>query len=338
MPTVVAPAGAKEKQLNPEELAKILSGVRASIERIQGGRIVYKSHIEMAQSMSRRVYENNVRTHTNALRREGWEEVAIQEEVDKRKKEWQAHLDSSKYTIIDSEVECVFEGDNLYSTLVRMHEGAPMAEDSSYVYQNRTVHIRSSFGDSAKWAEIREGTVPFLMEFDPPIRALRRFTRVLDERGIWKSTVLVANAGSERIYTLAASKTNYDCTMEVFGEEGYFVKSYTFTSPPSSEGPNVRYTNIDWTSNQGIHYPAKMTDIIQIDGIIKIRSILEFLKVELNKDYDDDIFQQVFQDGTAIIDYRFRPEKQFTYFSSDLPDEYLNKKLDIKPEALKKSA
>jgi hypothetical protein len=124
--------------------------------------------------------------------------------------------------------------------------------------------------------------------------------------------------------------------MQVVEEEGYFVKSYTFTSPPSDEGPNVLYASIEWSSSAGLHYPSKLTYIIQKDGIVKFKSVYELLKVELNRDYDDDIFKPVFKDGTTITDYRFIPEKQFTYYSSDLPDEYFNKELDIKPEVLKK--
>jgi hypothetical protein len=114
--------------------------------------------------------------------------------------------------------------------------------------------------------------------------------------------------------------------MDILPERGYYVREIRYSSSYNGLSATTRYAKMRWDPMLGAYYPGEIREEWHIKkGPAPEWSTTTIIleEVEFNKDYDDDIFKPVFEEGTRITDQRFQPPKDFKYSYPDFADEYL---------------
>jgi hypothetical protein len=147
---------------------------------------------------------------------------------------------------------------------------------------------------------------------------------VLQDQSQWQLTEVSDKAG-EKVFdfkTLEHPDTRF--FLRITPEEDYPVRECGSVFP-RGDGLNISFEGLVRDSDTGIRYPTKLTETHRgPDGTVKREFICELLEVELNRDYDDELFRAPLKEGAQITDSRFDPPKRFQLRIAELPEGYFD--------------
>jgi hypothetical protein len=322
-----APPVAPAPIASPGELEAILSGARASIEKIRSGRIVYKK--KQSQSPARHSdedIESELKRYEGILRGQNLEEMVIQSRLLRERSILKKSRTRTDWASINSEGEYIFEGDSISHTYIK--DGGYDYLHQFYCHEGKMTIIETR-DDGDITARIRDGCRTSLEPLFSPLNYLIRLIPTLSRNDLEISHVEQGGGGT--VYTVKKAWKQRTITMDIMPDSGYFVSEFKAVQY-GDISERITFARMRWEPNAGIYYP---TEIIKETFGEKHDSRFEFvlLEVELNIDVDDEVFQPHYEEGTTIIDRRFNPPEMVKY-SYPETDGYL-KDLDAKLKALK---
>ncbi len=313
-------ADEQEAELSPDEMAEILAGARASIEKIRSGRIVYERDPIIPRHQDEDNYYSYVKTETENLRNKGWTDYQIQVEISEVKAEWEKRHDTGGNAHHEYAGEYIFEGNSSVHSVVTLSN--PDRTETCYRYNNRIIVVETHFNGMT--VTIHKGMTIPSMHLQSPLIDLKFVADMLRDQTRWIKPWIRETDG-ETGYSferLQYPRDLYDSHLEIVPAKGHLTKNYGWISARGF-ARNIYFDNFRWSPEANLYYPTEITKAQEEQGVIGDMITLDFLEVEFNKDYDDTIFKPPLKEGAIIVDQRFSPTKKYVYNSSMSLDEFL---------------
>ena len=289
------------------EVEAIISGAKAHAQKFRSGRFRYTAvsatgpihytdeQIERQIEKQERIFRSDPLITMS--------EEQIQSLLARERKQMVDQQQSNETSKGSYSGEYIFEGNNLHH-IVLLYRGLILEK---YVYENEET-VFSNEGDRSS------ATIGGHSSQSELYSPLNHFLRLLSSLSAWEWRILDRQqAGGGMTYTLQRTiyETETEIEVVIFPEKGYYINEYK-TRHKSGVTRRYSFADMKWNADLGGYYPSEIREESH-SAIVDRTLTLSLDEVEFNKDYDDNIFKPVFEEGMRITDRRFDPPKRFIY-------------------------